>query len=134
MKLNINDQIRFLLFLIPLCLCALACSTTKYYKYHGDAVVEGKGGTVRHVKGIDFWENGEPNRKYKVIGIIEDKRGSGFISRRGKDSNIARLAAENYEDAVILFDIDSELSGVNPKSCAASYEKYSKYLVIQYIE
>jgi len=30
------------------------------------------------IEGIDFWSNGEPPRKFKILGVIDDTRGGGF--------------------------------------------------------
>jgi hypothetical protein len=36
-----------------------ACSTTTFTEYRGQSLAQGKGGTIRTVEGIDFWENGD---------------------------------------------------------------------------
>lgn len=71
-----------------------SCSSTKFMEYRGPNIVQGKGGTLRVVDGVDFWENGDPDRKYKILGVIDDSRGDGLISRIGKDSDIANKAKE----------------------------------------
>ena len=58
-----------------------SCSSTTFTEYRGASIVQGKGGTLRVVDGVDFWENGDPNRKYKILGVIDDSRGDGLISR-----------------------------------------------------
>lgn len=59
-----------LLFLISL---FIGCTSTRFVEYRGQAVIEGKGGTVRNVKGIDIWETGEPNGKYRILGLINQE-------------------------------------------------------------
>src|SRR5713101_6917331 len=53
--------------------CASMVSKTVYQEYQGsEGMMIGKGGTVRHVSGVDVWQIGEPNREYKIIGVIHD--------------------------------------------------------------
>lgn len=111
----------------------ISCSTTKFTTYRGAGLVQGKGGTVRTVEGVDFWENGDPDRKYKVIGVIEDSRGDGLISRWGKDSDIARKVRESGGDAIVFIGEDRKLRGVD-KYGSAEYQEMVKFLVVQYVE
>ena len=99
----------------------------------GQAVIEGKGGTVRVVDGIDFWESGEPDRRYKILGLIDDTRGEGLISRSGKDSAIAKVAREHGGDAVILSSSNREFTGVNLDNGSANYRRISKLVVVKYV-
>jgi len=57
-------------FVATVLLCG--CSSTKFTEYHGAEVYQGAGGNVRTVDGIDFWENGEPDRKYKILGVLDE--------------------------------------------------------------
>jgi len=53
--------------------CASMVSKTVYQEYQGsEGMMIGKGGTVRHVSGVDVWQIGEPNREYRIIGVIQD--------------------------------------------------------------
>jgi hypothetical protein len=47
------------------------CSIPKFTKYSGIGVIQGKGGEVRTVDGIDIWEHGEPARKYEILGTVD---------------------------------------------------------------
>jgi hypothetical protein len=109
-----------------------SCSTTTFTEYRGQGIVEGKGGTVRVVNGIDFWENGEPDRKYKILGVIDDSRGEGLISRSGKDNAIAKVARERGGDAVILVGSSREFRGIDLHSGAAHYRRVTKVVVVKY--
>lgn len=77
----------------------LAGCSTKYSAYHGAKIVEGKGGAVSQTDGIDFWDEGEPPRKYQVIGVISDSRPEGF-AMAARRSQIAKLAKKHGGDAV----------------------------------
>lgn len=111
-----------------------ACSSTRFAEYRGASIVQGKGGTLRVVEGVDFWENGDPDRKYKILGVIDDSRGDGLISRMGKDSDIANKAKEHGGDAVIFIGSDRELRGVDLSSGVVKYRRVTKVLVVKYLE
>ena len=50
------------------------CATTEYKSFEAkDNVFEGKSGTKVVIDGMEFWDNGEPPRKFKVLGIIDDQ-------------------------------------------------------------
>lgn len=110
------------------------CSTTSYSEYRGSSIREGHGGTVRTVNGIDFWENGTPDRKYKIVGVIDDSRGEGLISRSSKDSDIAAEAKARGGDGVIFVNSDRELKGVDLGNGDVHYKRVSKFEVIQYVK
>ena len=127
-----SSRILFPLLFAATILCG--CSSTNFTEYRGPAVVEGKGGTVRVVDGIDFWENGEPDRKFKVLGVIDDSRGDGLLSRMGKDSAIAKVARERGGDGVIPSGSSREFRGVDLNSGAAHYTRVTKVVVVKYVE
>ncbi len=108
------------------------CTTTTFTEYRGDGIRQGKGGTVRNVQGIDFWENGEPDRKYRILGVIDDAR-KDSIFVPGKDGAVAKLARERGGDAVILAGGDRELSGVDNYG-NAHYRRITKMVVVKYVE
>jgi hypothetical protein len=57
-------------------LAMAGCASTNYQAYEGrtDQIIEGQGGTKEIVNGIELWDNGNPPRRYKVIGVatVED--------------------------------------------------------------
>lgn len=54
------------------------CATTEYKAYEGKGnVIDGKGGTKVVVDGMEIWDNGEPPRKFKILGI-DDQRPGGL--------------------------------------------------------
>jgi hypothetical protein len=108
------------------------CSTTTFTEYRGQGVLEGKGGTIRKVDGIDFWENGEPNQKYRILGVIDDSRGDSIFVP-GKDGAIAKVARERGGDAVILTGRDRELAGVDQNG-NTHYRRITKMVVVKYVE
>lgn len=122
-----------LLVTVLVAMFATSCTTTNFTKYRGEGVVDGKGGTIRVVEGIDFWENGEPDRKYRILGVIDDSRGEGLISRIGKDKAIAKVAQEHGGDAVILSDSSREFRGMHLDSGNARYKRITKFAVVKYV-
>jgi hypothetical protein len=126
---------RIALFTIILtAMVATSCSSTKFTENRGEDVGEGKGGTVRVVNGIEFWENGEPNRKFKILGAVDDSRGEGWIPRSGRDGAIAKVAKEHGADAVVLVGESREFHGVNLDSGAANYRRITKVMLVKYIQ
>jgi hypothetical protein len=56
--------------LVVLSLLGATVSAADFVSYEGkDAVREGQGGERKTVDGIDFWSNGAPPRKFKIIGL-----------------------------------------------------------------
>jgi hypothetical protein len=83
-----------------------------FVAYEGkDAIQEGKGGEKKTVDGIDFWSNGAPPRKFKIIGFVTDSRLKsgliGMIRMSGLDSSIAKEAKKAGGDAVVLTNAES---------------------------
>jgi hypothetical protein len=125
-------KIKFLsTLLITVLFCG--CSSTNFTEYRGPAVVQGKGGTVRVVDGIDFWENGDPDRKFKILGVIDDRRDVGIFTRSGRDSAVAKVARERGGDAVIFISSDRELTQIDPYG-NANYKVNAKLMVVKYLE
>jgi hypothetical protein len=84
-----------------------------FVSYEGkDSVQEGTGGEKKVVDGVDFWSNGAPPRKFKLLGFVTDSRlKSGLIGKMrmsGLESSIAREAKKAGGDAVILSGSESE--------------------------
>lgn len=99
------------LLVAALVLLLAGCSTT-FRPYEGKTnSYEGVGGTRTTVDGIDIWETGTPPRKYKIIGVIDDKRGGGLIPMLMKDGDIAKKAKEAGGDALIRLSSQSEVTG-----------------------
>ena len=103
--------------------CAMYTKTT-FSEYRSDNnIFIGKGGTVKVVDGIDVWTHGEPNRKYKVVGIIEqsnyDNRSLvSLIAGATKDSEIITVAKEHGANGLIYLRRDSRITGYSTNSMA----------------
>src|SRR3954465_14411160 len=80
-----------------------------------NAIREGEGGAKKTVEGVDFWSDGEPPRKFKLVGYITDRRQKsgliGMASMSGLERDVANLAKKNGGDAVILMNSEAETIG-----------------------
>ena len=89
-----------------------ACASTNYQPYEArNAVVEGQGGSKTVVDGVELWENGDPPRTFKIIGIIDDSRPGGLIPMARLRSDIARKAKEAGGDAAIKIYSQQQING-----------------------
>jgi hypothetical protein len=94
-----------LLFFTAVLLCG--CSSTKFTEFKGTGVFQGTGGELRTVDDIDFWENGEPDRKYKILGTLDaghGHRGGHLLGafHQDRDTAIAKGVRKHGGDAVIF--------------------------------
>jgi hypothetical protein len=64
------------MIILACALVAAGCAQTNYQAYEGRGanIVEGQGGTKEVIDGYEIWDNGDPPRRYQVIGVatIED--------------------------------------------------------------
>jgi hypothetical protein len=98
------------------------CATTEYKSYEAkDNIFEGKGGTKVVVEGVDFWDNGDPPRKFKVLGIIDDQRPGGIIPMSQLRTDMVRKAREVGGDAVIQLGNQSQIAGYYTSGSASAY-------------
>lgn len=96
-----------------LCLFLWACANTNYQAWEGGGVIKGQGGAKEVIDGMEVWVKGQPPRKYRVIGYIEDERGAGLIPRKALYGDLVETARTKGGDAVILLSKDSEVTGVS---------------------
>lgn len=93
--------LRRLILIIALSLSLGACSTTTFMHASGTGVQRGSGGAYHMVDGIEFYQEGAPNRPYQVVGVITDSRPAGPWTLGPRTSTVARLALKNGGQAVI---------------------------------
>ena len=102
---------------IPLLITAVimlltGCASTEFQAFEGKtSIFEGRGGTKTLVDGVEFWENGEPPRKFRLLGIISDERPAGIIPMASLKKDIAKKAKDQKADAVILLSSGSKFMG-----------------------
>jgi hypothetical protein len=97
--------------LLVLCVFASGCASTHYSTFEGGRIIEGTGGTKKTVEGIDIWKLGTPPRKFRIIGIIDDKRRQSLIGMASYESTIVKKAKEAGGDGVIFLDSRKEIVG-----------------------
>jgi hypothetical protein len=141
----------FLLF-VAVVVCA-GCTSTDFQAWEGrNSVVEGQGGTKKVVDGVEVWTNGDPPRRFRIIGIIDDERPGGIIPMAELKHDIAKKAREHGGDAVIVISSSSQLAGyysagtVNAQVYGGSATSFgsattipitrrtSKFAVIKYVD
>jgi hypothetical protein len=91
--------------------CAATVTEFKAYEGRGNATIEGKGGTKVTVDGMDVWDYGDPPRKFRVMGIIDDQRPGGIIPMNQLRGDIVRKARGVGGDAVIQLNNQSQIAG-----------------------
>lgn len=127
--------------------------TQDFNKLHArePLIIEGKGGTMEAVDGIELWSSGDPPHRFEVIGYIEDnRRVSGLINQmrlKGLPGKLAKLAKANGGDAVVLISADQKTIGYYSQGSAtangntawgsgtsvAVEKRSSRYAVVKYL-
>ena len=114
------------------------CSSPKFTSYSGSEIFQGTGGgTERTVDGIQFWEHGEPARKYKIIGVIQQSHKHGhFPSFGGTDSADAKVAHAQGGDAIMIVSKDQESSSADQDEVFGkwSHRHSTTLVVIKFVE
>lgn len=137
---------------VAIAVAMTACTAeakTRYESYEArNSVIEGQGGSRTTKDGVDFWTTGDPPRRYQVIGIIRDNRGTGPLHGNAiGSSGIAKKVREVGGDAVILLNQNSSLKGVWSQGQASAYgnqafgsalsipiqERVSTFAVVKYL-
>lgn len=95
--------------------CALYTQTS-FSEYRGPSEFIGHGGTVKTVDGIDVWTSGEPDRRFRVLGVIDQSHYNNRsvmarIAGATKESAIIAIAKKHGGDAIIFLGSDSVVTG-----------------------
>lgn len=141
------------LFVAFVVLFMAGCATTEYKSFEGNAkVFEGMGGTKVVVEGMELWDNGDPPRKFKVLGIIDDERPGGLIPMAQLRSDVVKKAREAGGDAIVQLGSQSKITGYYTSGSASAYaygnsataygssntmpvhRNMSKFAVIKYVD
>jgi hypothetical protein len=114
----------------------VGCTSTQFVEFRGQGIVEGKGGSVRNVKGIDIWDIGEPDRKYEIIGFIQQEMIQDNVSLLSRamnnaisESAIIAEAKKRRADAIIFFSSTSQIVGADTSGggYATAFGRYTTY-------
>jgi len=80
-----------------------------------NAVYDGQGGEKQTIEGIDFWSNGDPPHRFRIIGSLTDRRHEtgliGMVRMSELNNDIAKAAKAAGGDAVILLSEHSDTVG-----------------------
>jgi hypothetical protein len=114
------------------------CSSPKFAAYSGSEVFQGNGsGTERTVGDIQFWEHGEPGRRYRILWVIDHGHKHGHFSSFGStDSDIAKVARAQGGDAIILVTKDQEPTSDGLESMFGNWNhrQSTTLVVIKFVE
>lgn len=106
--------------------------------YEGqDAIAEGRGGTRVTKDGVDFWTTGEPPRRYQVLGVLSDKRGTGALSGKAIGGSTAKHVRELGGDAAIILGEDTQAVGamvMQNGMVGVARRKTTQMLVVKYLD
>ncbi|QFY41654.1 hypothetical protein F6R98_02620 [Candidatus Methylospira mobilis] len=91
--------------------------TQKEYKDLSSETVAVKPVTVA---GIDIWDKGVPNKKYIVLGVINDKRRNVGYSQDSYNQSIAKLTQKAGGDAAIVLLSESKIVDTVAQGCGSS--------------
>lgn len=127
--------------------CATVIGTSTEFKaWRGDYIYQGKGGAVEVHNGVEFWEHGEPNKAYKVIGLVAQTKKSSLGHEmlfgdfnRGK---IVKIVLREKGDGVVLMRSQNYVSGYSTNmpgnqygsaTTTAEYSEASVLAVFKYV-
>lgn len=122
---------------IALLLILAGCATADFQPYVGrNNLHEGQGGTKLVVDGVDFWANGSPPLKYKIVGVITSQIGQGAGDEDLIRDSVASKVKEVGGDAVIQMSDSNSSNGIfraSPTMFLALGKKTMSFEVIKYL-
>ena len=91
---------------VALLVALVGCSTTNYQVYEGRTpqVIEGRGGTKQVIDGYEIWDNGDPPRRYQVLGVATVEDFDNVFGNQRMRSAIADQIKSAKGDAAIVQD------------------------------
>lgn len=128
--------------LMMLACCSSPLLAQEFSKLHArePVIIEGQGGTMDVVDGIEIWKSGNPPMRYEVLGYIDDsRRVTGLINQarlKGLPAKLAKIAKANGGDAVVAVSADEEAIGAvatSPNTAVAVVKRTSRYAVVKYL-
>ena len=72
--------------LVAMTILASGCATiigteTSFTPWRGEQLYKGSGGAVEVIDGVEFWKAGEPERPYKVVGLISQRKSDDALDK-----------------------------------------------------
>jgi hypothetical protein len=137
-------RIPFYLVLVWLIVAFLnsACVTSiTFQEWRGPDEYIGQGGLCHTVDGIDIWENGSPDSRYKILGVVDATVVSKaiFMAASGGhssqlDARLAKEAKKHGGDAVILIQADSDVFSTSHTQSSPYAATKERFLVVKYLD
>lgn len=113
-----------------------AVAGTDFAAYEGPALAHGVGGTKISTAGVDFWTTGSPPQDYRILGVLDDTRGTGLFSGKAiGGAGVARRVKELGGDAVIVLGSDTSIKGAMIMSggmVGIARRAHTRLLVVKY--
>ena len=90
----------------------VACAATTDFKAFSTevSVFVGQGGTKSVVDGMEIWDEGDPPRKFQVLGYIDDERRGGLSMLQFR-ADMVKKAREVGGDAIVQLTSRSQITG-----------------------
>lgn len=146
----VKNQLLIPLLVAAALLCGCASSDKKsnvrFTDLHDSTVFVGKGGEQTVVDGVDFWLNGEPDRSYRILGLLDlgkGKHGHGHghlfggqakVSDLGDpQGEIAKGAKENGGDAVVI-EQQVQKASDSDEFGSGSPRTVTRYVLVKYVD
>ncbi len=119
-KNMIKITLSALMFAFLISGCSLVNTEYKSFEGSQSGIIQGKGGSKVVIDSMDIWDDGEPPRKFKVVGFIDDIRDTGLLQITSR-SNIVKKAKESGGDALIKLHTQSQLESLYSAGGASAY-------------
>lgn len=127
--------------------CAAIIGTeTSFTPWRGEQLYKGVGGAVEVIGGVEFWKVGEPDRPYKIIGLITQKNSADSLDKmlfgEFNRKQIAKIINNNEGDGVVTLKSDRFVSGYTTQmpineygsiTTSPEYAEASVLAVFQYV-
>ena len=111
------------------------CASTQYLEYRGAETVYGKGGAVKIVNGMDVWTDGDPDRPYRIIGLMNQTTRPAPGRMIDASDDLVALARKNGADAVIVGPTQRRFVGWDLLvPGAAIYHYDTKNFAVKYVD
>ena len=119
-----------------------ACMTVPsptFTEYRGENVLPAGSGSVYAVEGIEIWQHGSPNRKCRILGVLEDSRTDTKNLRTmlqpTRDRQIAKIVKEKGGDAAVLVNEARDAKFyVSEGSGGTTIKIRTKFFVVKYTD
>lgn len=113
------------------------CATADFKPYEGKNITyEGNGGTKVVADGVDFWANGSPPRKYKILGVVTSEVGTGIGDESMIYSAVASEVKKNGGDAAIEMTNNTSFAGIiklSPTLYTTTSVKRVQFSIVKYV-